>query len=148
MEKAGRTPFRRGSSRVWDARAPSSRRPFAKVFELVPGALLQGRTRPDVPVGLSLRVETNRDRRFHYVDRVRSDADGRFSIRVPYANEGGPAGIDVSDAYALRCGLAVTYVSVTEEQVASGARIGVGDPCAPAPAENPRSPAPGPPRRP
>ena len=62
---------------------PDSAHAFAKVYEFVPGARLHGRTRPNQLIGVSLAVDTNRQRRFHYRDRVRSDADGAFETIWP-----------------------------------------------------------------
>jgi dolichyl-diphosphooligosaccharide--protein glycosyltransferase len=110
-----------------------AKRPFAKVFEFVPGARLKGKTRPNTSIGLSLRVNTNRGRNFQYRDRLKSGPDGSFEFVVPYANTGGPSWLNLADEYALRCGLAVAWTSVSEQEVQKAKTIWVGDPCAATP---------------
>ncbi|MBW2266972.1 MAG: glycosyltransferase family 39 protein [Deltaproteobacteria bacterium] len=106
-----------------------TKRPFAKVFEFVPGARLRGRTTPDTKIGLSLHVDTNRGRRFSYRDRMKSGPEGHFEFVVPYANEGGPDWLKVGERYAVRCGLATHWTEVSEQQVRNGETVRVGDPC-------------------
>jgi hypothetical protein len=110
-----------------------SAHPYAKVFEFVPGARLQGRTAPDTRVGLSLAVHTNRGRKFQYRDRMKSGPDGSFEFVVAYANSDGPDWLKVDPRYAIHCGVARGWATVSEAQIRAGESIWVGDPCADAP---------------
>jgi dolichyl-diphosphooligosaccharide--protein glycosyltransferase len=58
-----------------------------KTFERVPGATLTGQVETDnaTTVYATVRLQTNRDRNFTYVQSVQTDGDGRFEVTVPYA---------------------------------------------------------------
>ena len=72
---------------------------------------------------MSLFLETNRGRRVTYEDEVRAGPDGRYTIRVPYANEGGPMATRVVDEYSLECEGDRARVSVNEDQVRAGSVV-------------------------
>ncbi len=133
IDRAGRA-LTRGSERyrlLMESQQLSerARRPYAKLFEHVEGAVLRGLTTPEREVGLSIPIRTNRERRFHYRDRVTSDAEGSFAFRVPYAVGGGPEAVQATGPYTLRCGLAYVQASVDEIDVLTGREILVDDPC-------------------
>lgn len=61
----------------------------AKVFEVVPGALLDGVAGPNAPVEIALEVHvTTTGRTFRQVRRLRAAPDGAWRARVPYATGG------------------------------------------------------------
>lgn len=64
---------------------PGSDRPYAMLFERVKGAEITGQAKPNSTVRISLQVNTLRGRKFFYYEKVQSDANGNFNLRVPYA---------------------------------------------------------------
>ncbi|MBI5240717.1 MAG: hypothetical protein HY926_09610 [Elusimicrobia bacterium] len=55
-----------------------------KLFELVPGALLEGECRSGLPVTASVPQRSVQGRSFTYVDWAACGADRRFRMRLPY----------------------------------------------------------------
>jgi dolichyl-diphosphooligosaccharide--protein glycosyltransferase len=94
-----------------------------KVFEVVRGALIEGRAAPGALVGLRLGVFTNRGREFHFATHAIADAAGVYRVRVPYANDGGPHGIRTASFYRLACGGELREVAVPEAAVVEGERV-------------------------
>lgn len=75
---------------------------MAKVFEVVAGAIVEGRTAPGAPVELKLELEAvTSGRRFAQVRRLVATADGLWRVRVPYASQGGSA-VRALGPYAVR----------------------------------------------
>lgn len=105
------------------------RAPYIKIFEVVKGARLRGRTRPGAVVNLSLPVTTNRARHFVYHDQVVSNEDGWFEFVVSYPNRDGPTWLDVAPAYTLTCNGGRVEAHVPEDRVHGGGVILVPDPC-------------------
>lgn len=100
-----------------------------RVFEIVPGARIRGRTRPGAQVALELRLRSNRLRLFSYSAVARADGEGRFVFRVPYATRGAPASVQAVSAYRLRCAQREVQVAVDESAVLAGSDIPAPDPC-------------------
>ncbi len=100
-----------------------------KVFEYVAGARIEGRARPGTGVSASVVLRTNRTREVRYWTAVAADAGGRYAIRVPYANVGGPASVRVADTYEIRCDGEVATVAVDEAAVAGGRIVAGPDLC-------------------
>jgi dolichyl-diphosphooligosaccharide--protein glycosyltransferase len=94
-----------------------------KVFEYVAGARVVGRAAPGERIRATLPVRTNRRRRFTYTTDAVASAAGRYELRLPYANSGGPAGVRAGPHYTLECRGASARVSVDERAVTTGARI-------------------------
>ncbi len=103
--------------------------PYLKIFEVVKGARLRGRTRPGNTIDLSLAVTTNRDRHFDYRDRTVAGRDGWFEFLAPYPTRDAPKWFDVAPSYALTCNGNQTRVRVPEARVKRGEVIPVADPC-------------------
>jgi len=101
----------------------SSDRAAYKVFELVPGARIEGRAAPGARIEVSLPLRTNRGRALRFQAAAAADAAGRYRLRVPYASRGQPAAVRVGAAYALRCGGERAQVAVEEEAVRRGALV-------------------------
>ncbi len=101
-------------------------RPAAMVFEIVPGAVLCGTTRPEAVVTVSGKVKTGTGREFAYRDETRADAAGRFTIVVPYAT-GKPEFSDttLADGYAVEAAGASGRARPSEAEVRSGASVAV-----------------------
>jgi asparagine N-glycosylation enzyme membrane subunit Stt3 len=100
-----------------------------KVFEYVPGARIEGRARPGARVSASVVLHTNRAREVRYWSEAEADASGRYVLRVPYANVGGPASVRVADRYEVRCEGEVATVAVAEAAVAGGRSVAGPDLC-------------------
>jgi dolichyl-diphosphooligosaccharide--protein glycosyltransferase len=94
-----------------------------KLYEIVPGAVLIGRTTPRAWVRARLELATNRKRSFVYATRVRADADGVYRLRVPYANEGQPGFFELGAEYFVSCGGEEAGVVVTEDDVQAGRSV-------------------------
>ena len=94
-----------------------------KVYEVVPGALVEGVARPWANVEISVGILTNRRRPFDWSDTVVTGADGRFSVRVPYANEGSPPSVLVAPFYVFKSGETLRWVVIDEAQIRAGERI-------------------------
>jgi hypothetical protein len=104
-----------------------------KLFEIVPGALLEVQGRPGTPVLASLEIGTPSGRRFAYTAQASVAADGLARLRVPYATA------RTTPAHALglwrvEVGGEVRRVDVSEADVLEGRRVSV-------PAHGPRLPA-------
>ena len=94
-----------------------------KVFEHVPGAQIVGRAAPGARVRLRLPLTTNRDRKGVYRASTTADAKGRYRLRVPYANKGGPPSVRPGSHYILECGDESVRVRIAERSIRSGADV-------------------------
>jgi dolichyl-diphosphooligosaccharide--protein glycosyltransferase len=97
--------------------------PSYKVYEFVPGARIHGSAPAGARVRLKLPLRTNRGRSLVYTASAVADADGRYLLRVPYANVGGPPAVEVAADYALECGGRAWRVRVREADVRAGAEV-------------------------
>jgi asparagine N-glycosylation enzyme membrane subunit Stt3 len=73
---------------------------YAKLFELVAGAELVGRSAPGSAVKLRLVLRTNIGRELIYRDQVTAGDDGTFRLRAPYATDVS-GGVSARDVYHL-----------------------------------------------
>ncbi len=96
-----------------------------RVFEHVAGARLVGEAAPGAVVVARLGYTSNRGRRGRFESRATAGPDGRYEIRVPYANRGAPPGVQADPSYAVSAGGRVVPVPVLERDVRSGARVDV-----------------------
>lgn len=92
-----------------------------KIFEFVPGAKIMGTTQPDQPVGLTLNMTSNQDRRFQYFN-YGAPEDGRYEITVPYSIEG-KYETHAVEPYKVFSGGVLKFVNVSEEDILSGKEI-------------------------
>jgi dolichyl-diphosphooligosaccharide--protein glycosyltransferase len=97
--------------------------PSYKVYEFVPGARIVGAAPAGARVRLKLPLRTNRGRSLVYAASAVADSEGRYLLRVPYANVGGPPAVVVAADYALECGDEVLRVRVREADVRAGAEV-------------------------
>jgi asparagine N-glycosylation enzyme membrane subunit Stt3 len=102
-----------------------------KIFEFVPGATVAGSAAAGALVRASLTLRTNRGREILYAARIVAGEDGRYALRVPYANLGGPGAVEVAEHYWFECGGQGTAVRVEEDAVARGAEVAGPELCAP-----------------
>ena len=121
-----------------------------KLFEIVPGALLEVEAPPGGPVEARLRLRTPTGRVFLFLAEGRGEADGLARLRVPYATAAGARGASrpgrppgaaaqrtrALGPYLVSGAFGVRRVRVPERAVLEGQAIRVG-----APPEAPR-PAP------
>ncbi|HWP47507.1 MAG TPA: STT3 domain-containing protein [Candidatus Limnocylindrales bacterium] len=96
---------------------------WIKVFEYVPGARIIGKTRAEIPVSILLKVQTNQQRIFSYLNVTRSDMAGNFKFTVPYSTDKSIASIHTSDFYLLKCDTGLQQVQVDEEAIRRGKDI-------------------------
>ncbi|MDJ0867445.1 MAG: hypothetical protein QNK03_15145 [Myxococcota bacterium] len=91
-----------------------------KLFEVVPGALLE--VEAEVPVEASITLVTPLGRRFSYRARAAPDADGVARLRVPYASQT-EAPVRAAGPWKIRVGEREWSAAVSDAQVLSGAVI-------------------------
>ncbi len=112
---------------IFDARAvggPSDgSRPSYKIFEIVTGARIVGPAQPGAEVRAVLRIALASRGRMFYSSTTRADADGRYEIIVPYANDPTNDEIRPGRAYQLRSEGREVAVVVSDGEVRSGARV-------------------------
>ncbi len=124
---AGRVEALRRHRLVFESRAlelgASDEPSVYKVFEVVPGARVEGRAEPGAPVEAVVRVTTNRLRRVAYRAETEADASGQYALTLPYANEGAPPSVRVAPFYEVRSRGRAGRLVLEEAQVARGARV-------------------------
>lgn len=74
-----------------------------KLFEIVKGGILEGAFNPNSEYSVVVRMKTNVQRQFQYVQIFETDAEGRFRIRLPYSTVGAgrPVSVQPQGPYAL-----------------------------------------------
>ena len=120
----------------WQPRANTSNQQSRyKLFEFVPGARIVGRAAPDADVHLILPVTTAQKRRFLYAARTHADENGRYALRVPYANsartptDSETFAVRPAVHYNLMCDGELIHVKVGEQAVVEGTDIQAPDLC-------------------
>jgi oligosaccharyl transferase (archaeosortase A-associated) len=103
----------------------SSGQKFVKTFEHVPGAVIKGNAPAGTAVKAGVAVMTNMNRPFIYQQSNMSNANGEFTLVVPYSTEGPiPSGTNFDTkplgAYQVMVGDKTYEVRVPEEYVLSG----------------------------
>lgn len=104
-----------------------------KLFEIVPGALLEVRGAPGAPVLASVEVHTPTGRRFEYEAQGSVADDGVARLRVPYTTAPSTAARALGP-WRVRVDDAELAVDVSEADVLEGRSV-------PVPARGPREPA-------
>jgi asparagine N-glycosylation enzyme membrane subunit Stt3 len=95
-----------------------------KLFEIVPGAILQVPAEPGSQVSAELAIRTPSQRRFTYRASAEADALGTARLRVPYATET-ETPVRPLAPYVVRAGGRAYEVVVSDVQVREGAVIDV-----------------------
>jgi dolichyl-diphosphooligosaccharide--protein glycosyltransferase len=119
---AGGTPL----SMLFGAPAAPGSVPY-KLYEIVPGALLEAEAAPGTRVEASVTVRTPAGRRFVYTARGAAGADGVARLRVPYATETQAPARPIGP-WLVRVGDAEREVAVSESAVREGSAVAVGGP--------------------
>lgn len=103
---------------------PFAGKPVAvvKIFELVEGALIEGRSRRGTTVELKVAVTTRAGRTFDWVRTAPLDSDGSYSFRCPYSSSEGRVTVTISTANR---DLRSIVVEVPDSAVRSGAAVRV-----------------------
>jgi oligosaccharyl transferase (archaeosortase A-associated) len=101
-----------------------------KIFENVPGAVIKGSAPAGTKVIAAVPIMTNQNRAFLYQQSNISDANGQFTLVLPYSTEGPiPNGTQFDtkpmSAYQLSVGDNAYELKVPEEYVLSGAVVNV-----------------------
>jgi hypothetical protein len=105
-----------------------------KLFEIVPGALLEVRGAAGAPVLASVEVRTPTDRRFEYEAQGSVAGDGVARLRVPYATAESTTPTRALGPWRVQVDGAEFAVDVSEADVLEGRSV-------PVPARGPREPA-------
>lgn len=107
------------------ARRPTGdqRDPMYQLFEIVPGAIIEGQASPGQWVLARLEVRPQSGASFDYLHRARADASGHWQMRVPYSNEPFSSAVEVAPTYELSSGEDRVTFSVPEAAVRSGGRV-------------------------
>ncbi|OJH36833.1 STT3 domain-containing protein [Cystobacter ferrugineus] len=102
--------------------------PHARVFEVVPGAVLRGRCAPGASVTASLELETGRGGLLRYEPHTTASPEGGFTLRVAYPTDRGTRESDVlaRDAYRVQCEGGGGTARVSERAVREGQAVEVG----------------------
>lgn len=114
-------------SRPWGTE-PVDGPPLFRVFEHVKGALIVGQAPPGSPVEARVSLRSGRPRELVHRVRSRADAEGHYTMRVPYSNHGAPRGVRVTDHYQLSCDGGEAVFAVVENAVQRGSEVRV-PPC-------------------
>lgn len=101
---------------------------YVKIFEHVPGAVIEGKAPSGTDVSISVPIMTNQDRYFVYTQS--NISDGEFKLTVPYSTEGpDPWSTNFDTApigpYQLMVGDLMYEVRIPEGVVMSGGTVTV-----------------------
>lgn len=91
-----------------------------KIFEVVSGALLAGRTLPGEPVAIALQLRTPAGRLLLWQDRVTAGGDGSFAFRLPYASDRANGALVPLGPYRLTVRQTVQPVAVSAADILAG----------------------------
>lgn len=99
------------------------RGPYARVFEVVPGATLTGTVAPATPITATLPLITNTGARLLYRREAIADEEGRFTLRLAYPTQSS-AEVRAEGPYRVELGAGrVEDVQISEADVREGANI-------------------------
>ncbi|MBU4076919.1 MAG: oligosaccharyl transferase, archaeosortase A system-associated [Euryarchaeota archaeon] len=98
-----------------------------KIFEYVRGAMIRGTTSPNTILEIFVPVRTNTNRTFNYIVKTISDANGNFTLVVPYATEGTPYETGPINAYSMYINnVTVKNISISNKQILDGSLVDPG----------------------
>ena len=95
-----------------------------RIFERVAGAAVRGRAAPGAVVEARLAYASPTGRRGEFSRQAVANEWGLYHLRLPYATQGGPAGIAVADVWQVGLGNGAWHpVEVSEHDVIRGGQI-------------------------
>lgn len=102
--------------------------PDVRIFEMVPGALVVGQSKPHTRVGAILSVSAPYNELPQIITwKTYADSDGKFELRLPYPTDttlyNVPGSIRVNGKYRLDIEGRLQELEITEDQVQSEARV-------------------------
>ncbi|MBX7222766.1 MAG: hypothetical protein K1Y36_22650 [Blastocatellia bacterium] len=96
---------------------------YMQLFEFVPGVSLSGTTAPQAVVSITATIQSPLGRLIRYTDSVQADANGVFSVTLPYAGETQRmASVGLGNGYTIKANGKTATVTVTEAEVVAGAK--------------------------
>jgi oligosaccharyl transferase (archaeosortase A-associated) len=103
---------------------------YVKIFEVVKGATIAGRTTPNTVITIENNIITNINRNIHYKQTIISDSEGNFNFTVPYSTTGTISGetqfdTKATEKYILTANNIKVSVDVNEEEVLNGRTVNV-----------------------
>ncbi len=98
---------------------------FVKIFEVVKGAQIVGKTTPNTEVEIRLNILTNINRNILYTQKTNTDVEGNYVLVVPYSTTGTIPGETQFDTkavgtYQLYTNDNITNINVNELDVLNG----------------------------
>jgi dolichyl-diphosphooligosaccharide--protein glycosyltransferase len=94
-----------------------------KVFEYVPGAVLEVAARPGEEVSVHSRVGTNQGLEFEFLKTRTAGPDGRAGFVLQYAEADGPGRTGLMEPYTVRAAGGTARLSVADADVLAGRRF-------------------------
>jgi hypothetical protein len=104
-------------------RVSGVRRPLLLLYEVVEGARVAGKMMPGTVLRFDLDLVSNTGRQFVYRVEARADADGRYSLRLPYATGETQGAVVSGDVYQVFDGERSATMRVTPGAVEEGNEI-------------------------
>jgi len=96
----------------------------ARLFEIVPGALVAGRARPGALVRFRLRLRLADGTPVEYAPSAEADAAGRYEIRLPYPTEAAAeASVRSEGSYAVASEETTLALALSEADVREGRAV-------------------------
>lgn len=92
---------------------------YYKIFEYIPGAIVQGETAPGQDVAIRLKLRSNTGRMFIYTNTSLSNSDGVFQIQVPYSTDSESGDVTPVGKYEISINGNTFSIDVKEENVLS-----------------------------
>lgn len=99
--------------------------PSCQIFEVVEGVNIRGKAKADSLITISTELKTNNNRRIPYSISTRTDAEGNFSLVVPYATEQNSRTRVFANPYILKSDEAIASVRVSNQQINDGEKVTV-----------------------
>lgn len=125
LDDAGMTPGRDSTAhfRLVHDSAEQRLRPeggsYARLFEAMPGAIIEGTAAPSSDVLLTSTIH-GPDRSHRYERKTQADSSGHFDLRVAYPTQGGEWR---AAPYVVRAGDRVNTVQIDESAVREGRKV-------------------------
>jgi dolichyl-diphosphooligosaccharide--protein glycosyltransferase len=102
---------------------PAESPPLFLLYEVVPGARVEGRAPAGAEVRAHLRLRTRRGRVIEWEDAARADAEGRYAFVVPYSTGAPGAAVAPGPCLELASGDERATLVVPEAAVLAGAAV-------------------------